>query len=279
MSTTREGKIAKPPLRHLPRPGRKSTGEKPPRPDALGRHLSMCGNRFAAHRFVDQKTALQIKEGARREQRGKAAERQIPGPDRLCNICMCALRKMLRPVVNPPMPKRPWTDAERETVRLEYRHNRGSVAHLARKLDRTENSIKGVIQQLGITRSHGRKRWTRKDDQRLIDLAGAVSMPRIAQILGRSTNSVVVRSKRLRISLRDRTGWYTARDVARLLGVDDHWVRTRLQSGVPPGTRYTAQGDAAKLDVHDEALSGLTWRIEEYKPSLAFCKFGFVGRR
>lgn len=279
MSTTREGKIAKPPLRHLPRPGRKSTGEKPPRPDALGRHLSMCGNRWAAHRFVDQKTALQIKEVARREQRGKAAERQIPGPDRLCNICMCALRKMLRPVVNPPMPKRPWTDAERETVRLEYRHNRESVARLAHKLDRTENSIKGVIQQLGITRSHGRKRWTRKDDQRLIDLAGAVSMPRIAQILGRSTNSVVVRSKRLRISLRDRTGWNTARDVARLLGVDDHWVRTRLQSGVLPGTRYTAQGDAAKLDVHDEALSGLTWRIEEYKPSLAICKFGFVGRR
>lgn len=257
--------------RHLPMPGWRSRGQDAPETNAAGNLLSACGHNYSPDRFLDRAGFVQLKETVKREIREPGAEPAQNQTQRVCHICRSALKKALRPIINPPMPKRPWNEKDKEIVRREYQHNQDSIAHLAQKLDRSENAVKGVIQQLGITRSHGRKTWTRKQDQQLIDLAGTVSMQRIAHIMGRSTNSVVVRSKRLGITRRDHTGWYTARDVARMLGVDDHWVRTRLQSGALAGTRYTADGKQAKLDVHDPSLNGLTWRIEE-KELIAFIR-------
>ena len=261
-------------LWHIPMPTQKRQGTTPqehdPEPDEQLRRV-ICGNRYRRERTIDRHDFLMVKLIIKHEIQGTEDAEAQEDPRKLCMICRAGLKKMLRPIFNPPATKRPWTEEEKDTVRLGYEHNRTSVQRLAQRLDRTEISIKGMVQQLNITRSYGRKRWTRADDQRLIDLAGTMSMQRIAHIMGRSTNSVVVRSKRLGINRRDHEGWYTARDVARILGVDDHWVRTRILSGVMPAVRYTATTDEAKLDQHDEQFSGNTWRIEE-KNLVAFIR-------
>ena len=261
-------------LWHIPMPASKRPGATPqeqePEPDE-GLRRVICGNRYRKERTLDRHDFLMIKLIVKHEIQGSEGLQPQEDPRKLCIICRAGLKKMLRPIVNPPATKRPWSEEEKDIVRLGYEHNRASVQRLAHRLDRSEISIKGMIQQLNITRSYARKRWTRADDQRLIDLAGTMGMPRIANIMNRSVNSVVVRSKRLGINRRDHEGWYTARDVARILGVDDHWVRTRILSGVMPAVRYTATTDEAKLDQHDEQFSGNTWRIEE-KNLVAFIR-------
>ena len=54
----------------------------------------------------------------------------------------------------------------------------------------------------------------------------------------RSENSVVLRSQRLGLYRRDRTGWFTKKDVAEMLGVEHKWVQRRIDSGVLKATYH-----------------------------------------
>ncbi len=132
-----------------------------------------------------------------------------------------------------------WTDEEREIVRRDYAYTHVSRRQLAVNLRVTESAIAGQVARMGIAKKSDRQRWDPQQDQILERLIGQKSPARIAKIMKRSVNSVVVRSKRLGLSRRQRYGWFTKTEVAEILGVGHRWIQQRIDSGVLKATWYT----------------------------------------
>ncbi len=138
-----------------------------------------------------------------------------------------------------------WTDEEREIIRRDYKHTHESSRNLADILSRrcgdkiTQFAVVGQITIMGIAKRDDRRRWTPEEKERLPDLIHQYCPRRVAKIMHRSINSVVVQSKRLGISRRDRDGWFTKREVCEILGMDHHWVQRRIDSGALKATYHT----------------------------------------
>ena len=136
--------------------------------------------------------------------------------------------------------KHKWTDEEREIVRRDYRGTNKSAYQIAARLGVTTCAIKGQVQNLGIAQDKS-PRWSAKEIELLQELITQHAPITIARILHRSVNSVVVKSKRLGLSRRVRDGWYTKRDVCEILGVDHHWVQSRIDNGSLKANYHTDQ--------------------------------------
>jgi len=148
-----------------------------------------------------------------------------------------------------------WTDEEDEIVRRDYRGNRHSAELIAVKLGVTTNAVKGQITKLGIALNTNRQCWDSKQDARLRELMGRYAAITIAKMMHRSVNSVVVRAKRLKIHARNRDGWYTKQEVCEILGVDHHWLQSRIDSGALYATYHNG---------HRPSKFGMAmWHIEE----------------
>jgi len=72
-----------------------------------------------------------------------------------------------------------------------------------------------------------RRCWTTREVERLYELAETLSTPDIATKLDRSENSIKVKLRRLKVSRRVRSGWFTEQEVCEILGVDHKWVSSR----------------------------------------------------
>jgi len=127
-------------------------------------------------------------------------------------------------------PKHKWTDEEREFVRLEYTHTHASRRAIAARLGVTEFAVAGQIACMGIAKRSDRRPWKATEEQRLGELIGRYGPRKIAKLMHRSLNSVVVRSKCLGYSRRTRDGWFTKSEVCEILGVDHKWVQRRIDS-------------------------------------------------
>lgn len=148
-----------------------------------------------------------------------------------------------------------WTDDERNVIRSDYRHTRESAIELADRLGVTEYGVKGQISAMGIAKSDDRCPWTPEEKQELDVLMHKFCPRRVARMMHRSLNSVVVMSKRLNISRRHRTGWFTKSEVCEILGHDHRWVQRRIDSG--------AIKAAYHYDRRPSKLGGSAWHIDE----------------
>jgi len=138
-----------------------------------------------------------------------------------------------------------WTEEEREIVRRDYKQTTASTQEIGRYLSMltgetiTEYAVKGQIAAMGIAKVSDRKPWTAQQDRLLRDLAFGPYCPRrIAKMMNRTLNSVVVRMKRLGLYRRIRNGWYTKKEVCELFGVDHKWVQRRIDSGALKAAPY-----------------------------------------
>lgn len=153
-----------------------------------------------------------------------------------------------------------WTQEEREIIRRDFRHSRQSAMELAERISRmsgdrvTQHAVRGQVAKMGICKN-GRKPWTPNEDEKLQELMGKYWPGYVAKRMKRSINSVVVRSKRLKISRRVRDGWFTKREVCEALGVDHHWLQHRIDSGA---LKATYHGDTKPCK-----NGGSCWHIEE----------------
>lgn len=123
-----------------------------------------------------------------------------------------------------------WTDEEREIVRRDYRGTNSSAEAIGDRLGVSWCAVKGQVQKMGITKVH-RYSWTPEEDEILTELIHRYAPGKIAKMMGRGVNSVVVRSKRLGLSRRVRDGWFTKEEVGKILGVDHKWLQQRIDSG------------------------------------------------
>jgi len=123
-----------------------------------------------------------------------------------------------------------WTDEERLLVKRDYRGGRASAQALADRLGVSFYAVKAQIQMMGIS-FQDRHYWTEEQDGQLEEYMTRHCPGKVAKLMHRSINSVVLRAKRLGISRRDRDGWYTKLDVCELLGVDHKWLQLRIDCG------------------------------------------------
>lgn len=145
-------------------------------------------------------------------------------------------------------PKKPWTEYELEIVRRDFRHTKASKIELGARLGRSEASVGGAIAKMGIAKRSDRHPWLPHEDEILAQLITMYAPITVANKMHRSLNSVVVRSKRIGVSRRTRTGWFTKREVCEILGMDHKWVQRRIDLGALkatyhfPGRRPTKLG-------------------------------------
>ncbi len=157
--------------------------------------------------------------------------------------------------------KHTWTEEEREIVRRDYSYTGESCREIAKHLSKTGDivtplGVRGQVSAMGIAkRSDYARSWTPKEDERLIELMGTFCPRRVARIMHRSINSVVVRSKRLGCSRRVRNGWYCKREVCEIFGMGHKWVQRRIDSGVLKATYH--------YEHRPSQLGGSSWHIEE----------------
>lgn len=124
-----------------------------------------------------------------------------------------------------------WSDEEREIVRRDYAYTNASAQAIADRLDRTLAAVKGQVQRMGIAKRTDRRHWTPEEDEQLAELMPRYAPGKVAKLMRRGLNSVVVRSKRLGICRRVRDGWFTKKEVCEILGVDHKWVQKRIDGG------------------------------------------------
>ena len=152
-------------------------------------------------------------------------------------------------------PKHRWTEEERNIVRRDYTHCRQSAIEIGQKLGVTEFAVKGQVSIMGLGNHDNRHPWIPKEEEKLKRLLRRWGPRMVAIKMHRSLNSVVIKSKRLNISRRQRDGWFTKNDVCEILGVDHHWVEARIATG------------ALKARWHDSTApqkgGGAAWHIEE----------------
>lgn len=106
--------------------------------------------------------------------------------------------------------------------------------------------------------THARRRaWTDAEDRELKARIGWDSPSSIAHSLGRSVNSIIVRSKRLGISRSQFQGAiYSARDVGKIFGIDAKTVsHVWIRSGALVGERsFAGAGKHRRWRIHTEAI-------------------------
>ncbi|MBA7675733.1 hypothetical protein ES703_83970 [subsurface metagenome] len=158
-----------------------------------------------------------------------------------------------------------WNDDERDIIRRDYKHTHRSRQELAARLGVTDFAVAGQISTMGIAKSDDRRQWSPEEKERL------------ARMMHRSLNSVVVMSKRINVSRLIREGWYTKREVCEILAHDHKWVQTRIDSGALKATyhyehRPTQKGMSAwHIDEHDLVLY-----IRKYPQDLVGCNIDII---
>ncbi len=154
-----------------------------------------------------------------------------------------------------PRAFRYWTEEEELFIRVHYRHTMASLVWIGERLDRSWQSVKGAVACLGLAHRQDRHPWSDKEDEQVTDLILRYSVRKVAKMMHRSINSVVLRSKRLGIHRRYRNGWYTKKDVCELIARDHKWLQRRIDSGALKASYHH--------DQRPSNLGGAYWHIDE----------------
>lgn len=162
------------------------------------------------------------------------------------------------------LPRINWTPEMDQVIWQNYESNRESVRKIAAILSNLTGSEvreQQVISRIAIigagmtNEERGRKDWTPEEEERLAQLLETRSAADAARILGRGIISVKLKAKRLGVSLRSKYGWYSASDIADVLGIDIHRVVDWIDAGLLPGY-YHYGGDRS-------AKGARSWHIKE----------------
>jgi len=87
----------------------------------------------------------------------------------------------------------------------------------------------------------------------------------MARKLHRSPGSITNRIKRLKISRRSRSGWFTKREVCEILGMDHHWVQARIDSGELIASYHNGH--------RPTKIGSSMWHISEHDLKHFICRF------
>ena len=128
-----------------------------------------------------------------------------------------------------PSKKWTWNDAEDAFLRRMYDSAiRGRSQEIANRLRRPRWVVNRRAVALGLSRPKDRP-WSAEDRDYMEANYHRSAMKVMAKRLGRSPTAIKLKAKRL--GLRKYDEGYTASSLAEALGVDPHWVLSRIRSG------------------------------------------------
>ena len=128
-------------------------------------------------------------------------------------------------------PQHRWTEEELAIVRRDFRGTHESCREIGARLGVSQHAVRGQVHKMGLAKHNERRPWSEAEKERLAELVPVYSVGKIAKLMKRSVNSVVIQARRINASRRDRFGWYTKGEVSEILGQDHHWVQRRIDSG------------------------------------------------
>lgn len=137
----------------------------------------------------------------------------------------------------------------------DYKGDGASAQAIADGLNISFYAVKAQVQKMGIS-FQDRHYWTKEEDERLEEAIPRDCPGKVAKLMHRSINSVVLRAKRLGLSRRDRNGWYTKLDACELLGADHKWLQLRIDCGALKARPHNP-------DVPPQKDGGACWEIKE----------------
>ena len=140
--------------------------------------------------------------------------------------------------------KHKWTEEEDAIVRQQYRGSHQSCQDIADYLNYagaqppiSQFAVQGRVTNLGIGQRENR-RWTEREMNQLREWTGRYPSAMIAEKLKRGKVSVTVKMQKMGLLRRARTGWYTKKDVAEMLGVDHKKVQRWMDDGYLKAVPY-----------------------------------------
>ena len=140
--------------------------------------------------------------------------------------------------------KHKWTEEEEDIVRQQYRGTHQSQREIADYLNSagaqppiSQFAVSGRISKLGIGQRENR-RWSESEMNRLREWTGQYPPAMIAQKLKRGIVSVTVKMQKMGLHRRAKTGWYTKKDVAEMLGVEHKKVQRWMDDGYLKAVPY-----------------------------------------
>jgi len=170
-----------------------------------------------------------------------------------------------------------WTDDERDIIRRDYQHTHKSRQELAARLGVTEFGVAGQISNMGIAKSDDRRQWTPQEKERLAKLIPRYCSRRIARMMHRSLNSVVVMSNRIHVSRLIREGWFTKREACEILAHDHKWVQARIDSGALKATYHYEERPTQKgMSAWHIEEADLVQFIRKYPQELVGCNIDII---
>jgi len=170
-----------------------------------------------------------------------------------------------------------WTDDERDIIRRDYKHTHKSRQELAARLGVTEFGVAGQISNMGIAKSDDRRQWTPQEKEKLAKLIPHYCPRRIARMMHRSLNSVVVMSKRINVSRLIREGWFTKREVCEILAHDHKWVQARIDSGaLIASSHYGGRPTQKGMSAWHIEQADLVRFIRKYPQDLVGCNIDII---
>ena len=137
-----------------------------------------------------------------------------------------------------------WTQEDLETLRREYGPGGKTQREVAAQLGLSPAQVSRQVGRMGLERRPSGVRWTPEEQQTLLELAERKSAAQIARIMGRTLHGVIGQMRKLNVSRRSRSGWYTLKEVAEVLGmtlmlarqfVEDGRLRATYHNGRKPG--------------------------------------------
>lgn len=127
------------------------------------------------------------------------------------------------------IPIHAWTEDEREFLRLGYKGTIQSLKDLAKEFGLSDSSIRGQLSRMGLIKLEGR--WSQEEQEFLEENFARLPLTTLSKKLHRGVNAVAAKAYRLEVSRRVRDGFFTMRDVSRILGVDERWIERRIRNG------------------------------------------------
>lgn len=129
-------------------------------------------------------------------------------------------------------PYKPWTKDEDIYLVLHRQSGIKNCVDIAEAIGRTVKAVEGRIARFN------RRPWTNRENDYIRDHAEEYSVPEIAAKIFRTADAISVQMAKLGVSRRHKDGWYTALDVAHILGTSEHWVVRRVERGALPAQNH-----------------------------------------
>lgn len=152
---------------------------------------------------------------------------------------------VVKVVYNNLISGRKWTQEEKDIICQEYKGTYLSISILARRLNRTMDSVQAEIYRLNLGGYH-KKFWTEKETEYLTELVGKYSVMDIKKKFAergfiRSRVAILCKMDKLKLVNSYRDGWYTKTDVSDILGITSNKIQYYIDNKMLKASYHNGQ--------------------------------------